>query len=99
LVSHLRPASPNYFNFLDDILRPEKNVRNKYKMNTQASRKRTRKNTTAGGKRRKTRKLSKGASAWNKEVMAVFHRMRKADKNIKFRDALIQAAKERNPRK
>ncbi len=64
-----------------------------------ATRKRTRKNV-AGGKRRKaTRKLSKGASAWNKEVMAVFHRMRKANKEVKFRDALIQAAKERKARK
>ena len=64
-------------------------------MNAKTARKRN----TVGGKRRKTRKLSKGASAWNKEVMAVFHRMRNADKNIKFRDALIQAAKERKARK
>jgi hypothetical protein len=61
-----------------------------------ADRKRTRKNMTGG---KKTRKLSKGASEWNKEVMAVFHRMRKANKEVKFRDALIQAAKERKMRK
>ncbi len=49
-----------------------------------------------GGKARKvTRKLSKGAAAWNKQVMEVFRRMRKANPKVMFRDALMQAAKER----
>ena len=62
----------------------------------------TRKRTT-GGKRRKatskTRKLSKGAAAWNKHVMEVFKRMRKANPKVMFRDALVQAAKERKAAK
>jgi hypothetical protein len=53
----------------------------------------------AGGKRRKTRKLSKGASEWNKHVMTVFKRMRKENPKVMFRDALVQAAKERKASK
>jgi hypothetical protein len=48
---------------------------------------------------RKTRKLSKGAAAWNKHVMEVFRRMRKANPKVMFRDALVQAAKERKAAK
>ena len=48
-----------------------------------------------GGKRRKTRKLSRGAAEWNKQVMETFKSMRKANPKVMFRDALIQAAKER----
>ena len=49
----------------------------------------------AAAKKTRRRKLSKGAAEWNKKVMEVFHRMRKANSAVKFRDALIQAAKER----
>lgn len=52
-----------------------------------------------GGKRKKTRKLSRGAAEWNKQVMDVFKRMRKANPKVMFRDALIQAAKERKASK
>ncbi len=67
-------------------------------------RKRTRKELDGGkrskrSKTRKTRKLSKGASEWNKYVMDVFKRMRKANSKVMFRDALIQAAKERKASK
>lgn len=44
-----------------------------------------------GGKRRKTRKLSPKLKAWNEKVMKVFRDMRKADKNVRFRDALVKA--------
>jgi hypothetical protein len=62
---------------------------------TRKDRKRTATRKMDGGKRKKTRKLSKGAAAWNKKVMEVYHRMKKADKTTRFRDALVQAAKER----
>lgn len=44
-----------------------------------------------GGKRRKTRKLSPKLKAWNQAVMNVFRDMRKADKKVRFRDALVKA--------
>lgn len=52
--------------------------------------------TLKGGKRkggRKTRKLSAGASAWNKHVMKTFSEGRKKNKDFKFKDALKAAAK------
>jgi len=44
-----------------------------------------------GGKRRKTRKLSPKLKAWNQSVMKVFRDMRKEDKKVRFRDALVKA--------
>ncbi len=46
-----------------------------------------------GGKRRKTRKLSPKLKAWNEKVMRVFRDMRKKDKEVRFRDALVEAGK------
>ena len=46
----------------------------------------------AEGGRRKTRKLSKGASEWNKAVMRVYKEMKAANKNVKFGDALKRAS-------
>lgn len=57
------------------------------------------KNKTEGGNRRNkarrggTRKLSKGASEWNKAVMKVYAEMKKKDANISFGDALKEASK------
>lgn len=52
-------------------------------------RNRTRRNKTEGGKR----KMSKGASDWNKKVMGVYAEMKKKNKEASFRDALIEASK------
>lgn len=58
-----------------------------------------RKNKTEGGKRKnKTvkggkRKLSKGASDWNKLVMKVHKELKSKDKNSTLRDAMVEAAK------
>ena len=53
---------------------------------------RNKKNRKAEGGRRKTRKLSKGASDWNKAVMKVYKEMKAANKNVKFGDALKRAS-------
>lgn len=51
------------------------------------------KRKTEGGKRGKTRKLSKGASKWKNFVMKV-HKERKAnDSTAKFSDTLKEASK------
>jgi hypothetical protein len=47
---------------------------------------------SAGGKRRGTRKLSRGASDWNKAVMRVYKEMKAANKNVRFGDALKRAS-------
>ena len=47
-----------------------------------------RRNKTEGG-RRKTRK----ASSWTKSVTALYHKMKKADKSVQFRDALQEASR------
>lgn len=59
----------------------------------------TRRNKTEGGKRkkseggrRKTRKMSKGASEWNKKVMEVYREMKKKDKNVRLGAAMKKAA-------
>lgn len=44
-----------------------------------------------GGK--KTRKLSKGASNWNKLVMEVYRELKKKNKDTKLGDAMREAAK------
>jgi len=52
------------------------------------------KNMTEGGKRKTSkRKLSAGASDWNKLVMKTFHKMRATDKTAKLRDAMKEAAR------
>jgi hypothetical protein len=62
-------------------------------------RKETRRNKTEGGKRRKaeggrrkTRKMSKGASEWNKKMMEVYRDMKKKDPNVKLGAAMKKAA-------
>jgi hypothetical protein len=52
-------------------------------------RNKTRRNKTEGGKR----KMSKGASDWNKKVMGVYAEMKKKNKEASFRDALVEASK------
>jgi hypothetical protein len=60
----------------------------------------TRRNKTEGGKRRskseggkrKTRKMSKGASEWNKKVMELYKDMKKKDSNVKLGDAMKRAS-------
>lgn len=53
---------------------------------------RNKKNKRAAGGRRKTRKLSRGASDWNKAVMRVYKEMKAANKDTKFGDALKRAS-------
>jgi hypothetical protein len=45
-----------------------------------------------GGKRRKTRKMAKGASDWNKKVMEVYHKMKKDNPETRLGDAMKHAA-------
>lgn len=50
----------------------------------------------SGGKKKggkKTRKLSKGASNWNKLVMEVYRELKKKNKDAKLGDAMREAAK------
>jgi hypothetical protein len=46
---------------------------------------------TQGG-RRKTRKMAKGASDWNKKVMEIYHQMKKKNPLTKLGDAMKHAA-------
>jgi hypothetical protein len=46
-----------------------------------------------GGKRKKTRKVSKGASDWNKKVMMVYHEMKKKNPATKLGDAMRECSK------
>lgn len=48
-----------------------------------------RRNKTRSGKR----KMSKGASDWNKKVMGVYAEMKKKNANASFRDALVESSK------
>jgi hypothetical protein len=47
-----------------------------------------------GGKRKGTRKLSKGASAWHKHMMKVYREMKAKDPKTSLMDAM-KAAKKR----
>ena len=47
----------------------------------------------AGGKRRKTRKMSKGADAWREGVMRVYKEMKAKNAHTKFGDALKEASR------
>lgn len=44
------------------------------------------------GGRRKTRKMAKGASDWNKKVMEIYHQMKKKNPSTKLGDAMKHAA-------
>lgn len=46
----------------------------------------------AQGGRRKTRKMSRGASDWNKKVMEIYHQMKKKNPLTKLGDAMKHAA-------
>jgi len=46
-----------------------------------------------GGKRRKTRKVSKGASDWNKKVMMVYHEMKKKNPAVKLGAAMKECSR------
>ena len=51
-----------------------------------------------GGRRKtrrahKTRRMSKGASDWNKKMMMVYREMKKKDAGIKLGDAMKEAAR------
>jgi hypothetical protein len=39
-----------------------------------------------------SRKSRKGGNAWTRKVTDLYHKMRKADKSVKFRDALKKAS-------
>jgi hypothetical protein len=41
----------------------------------------------------KKRRISKGASAWNKKVMEVYREMKRKDPNVKLGDAMKEAAR------
>jgi hypothetical protein len=45
------------------------------------------------GGRRKTRKVSKGASDWNKKVMMVYREMKKKDPSVKLGAAMKECSK------
>lgn len=45
------------------------------------------------GGRRKTRKVSKGASDWNKKVMMVYHEMKKKNPSVKLGAAMKECSK------
>jgi hypothetical protein len=45
------------------------------------------------GGRRKSRRMSKGASDWNKKMMEVYREMKKKDASIKLGDAMKEAAR------
>lgn len=47
----------------------------------------------AGGKRRKTRKMSKGASNWNKKVMEVYRELKKKNPATKLGDAMRECSR------
>lgn len=58
------------------------------------TRKNTRKNVQAGGKKKggkKTRKLSPALKAWNERVMKLYREMKAKDKNVKLSDAMKAA--------
>ena len=44
---------------------------------------------------RKSRKLSKGASDWNRKVMEVYREMKRKDPNTRLGDAMKKAAQMR----
>lgn len=46
-----------------------------------------------GGKRRKTRKMSKGASNWNKKVMEVYRELKKKNPATKLGDAMRECSR------
>lgn len=48
----------------------------------------TKRNKRSEGGRRKTRK----ASSWTKKVTDLYHKMKKADKSVQFKDALKRAS-------
>ena len=50
-----------------------------------------RRNKTVGGKR-KTRKMSKGASQWNRKVMEIYRKLKKSNPATKLGDAMKHAA-------
>jgi hypothetical protein len=60
----------------------------------------TRRNKSQGGKRRNktqggrrgTHKMAKGASDWNKKVMAIYKDMKKSDPAVKLGDAMRRAS-------
>ena len=49
-------------------------------------------NNSSGG-RRKTRKMAKGPSDWNKKVMAVYHELKKKNPATKLGDAMRECSK------
>lgn len=50
------------------------------------------KNRAKEGGKRRTRKVSKGASDWNKKVMKIYHEMKRADPNVKLGAAMKRAS-------
>jgi hypothetical protein len=63
------------------------------------SRHMVRKSSRKTRKIRKTRKLSRGASEWNKLVMKHFHAGRNKNKSYSLKEAIKAAKKEKDSRK
>lgn len=49
--------------------------------------------TVEGGKRKKTRRASKGASDWNKKVMMVYHELKRKNPLTKLGAAMKEASR------
>ncbi len=50
-------------------------------------------NSTSGGKRRKTRKMSTGADTWREGVMRVYKELKAKKPSTRFGDALKEASR------
>jgi hypothetical protein len=61
-----------------------------------ASRKSTRKNNQAGGKRRKTRKMNKKASQWTAFVKKIYMEMKKKNPSVKLGAAMKEASRRKS---
>jgi hypothetical protein len=68
-----------------------KSRRNRNKSEGGDRKNKNRRNKSEGGKR-KTRKVSKGASEWNKKVMEIYRQMKKEDSSVKLGAAMKRAS-------
>lgn len=66
--------------------------RNKNKNKVEGGDRHKNKNKSGGSRKSKTRKVSKGASDWNKKVMEIYHEMKKKNPDTKLGDAMKHAS-------
>ena len=66
--------------------------RNKNKNKMDGGKNKNKNKNKMDGGRRKTRKVSKGASDWNKKVMEIYHKMKKENPDTKLGDAMRRAS-------